>query len=242
MRLKSRAADRTAAGETAVPERAVRERGVRERGVRQRGVPGASLRAALVLGLLLGFYVLALLILVALAVLDVFLARAPGFTVMAVEGYLGSLAIAWCVVRVVLLTRGPGGGQDEMPGVSLAPGEQPELWRCVRGLAERVGTRPPTEIRVVPGANAMVREDARWLGLIAGERRLYLGATLLIGLPEDELHAVLGHELGHYAHDDTRLGGLLWALHGRLLHTAHTLRQRAAREEAEGKARAAARA
>ncbi|MER7187017.1 M48 family metalloprotease [Streptomyces hyaluromycini] len=228
MRLTSRPAGRAAAaGETAV---------------RERGVPGTPLRAALVLGLLLGFYVLALLVLVALAVLDVFLARDGSFTVMAVEGYLGSLAVAWCVVRVVLLSRGPGDGQNEVPGVSPAPREQPELWRRVRDLAERVGTRPPTEIRVIPGANAMVREDARWLGLIAGERRLFLGVALLIGLPDEELDAVLAHELGHYAHDDTRLGGLLWALHGRLLHTAHTLRQRAAREEAEERARAAARA
>ncbi|RPE43302.1 Zn-dependent protease with chaperone function [Streptomyces sp. Ag109_O5-1] len=227
MRLTSRPAGRAAAAETAA---------------RERGVPGTPLRAALVLGLLLGFYVLALLLLVALAALDVFLARGHGFTVMAVEGWLGSLAIAWCVVRVVLLSRGAGDGQDEEPGLSLAPGEQPELWRRVRELAERVGTRPPARIRVVPGANAMVREDSRWLGLVAGERRLFLGVALLIGLPKDELDAVLAHELGHYAHDDTRLGGLLWALHSRLLHTAHTLRQRAAREEAEEKARAAARA
>ncbi|MFF4311281.1 M48 family metalloprotease [Streptomyces sp. NPDC001507] len=228
MRLTSRPADRAAAaGEPAV---------------REHGVPGTPLRAALVLGLLLGFYVLALLLLFVLAVLDLFLARGPGLTVVAVEGYLGSLAIAWCVVRAVLLTRGPGDGRDEVPGVSLTPSEQPELWRHVRNLAERVGTRPPTEIRVVPGANAMVREDARWLGLIAGERRLFLGVTLLIGLPQDELDAVLGHELGHYAHDDTRLGGLLWALHGRLQHTVHTLRRRAARDEAEERARTAARA
>ncbi|MFD8721562.1 M48 family metallopeptidase [Streptomyces sp. NPDC059629] len=227
MRLTSRPAGRAAAAETAA---------------RERGVPGTPLRAALVLGLLLGFYVLALLLLVALAALDVFLARGHGLTVMAVEGWLGSLAIAWCVVRVVLLSRGAGDGQDEEPGLSLTPAEQPELWRRVRELAERVGTRRPARIRVVPGANAMVREDSRWLGLIAGERRLFLGVALLIGLPEDELDAVLAHELGHYAHDDTRLGGLLWALHSRLLHTAHTLRQRAAREEAEEKARAAARA
>ncbi|SEE99919.1 M48 family metalloprotease [Streptomyces sp. Ag109_O5-10] len=227
MRLTTRPAGRAAAVEPAV---------------RERGVPGTPLRAALVLGLLLGFYALALLLLLVLAVLDVFLARGPGLTVVAVEGYLGSLAIAWCVVRVVLLTRGPGDGQDEVPGVSLTPGEQPELWWHVRNLAERVGTRPPAEIRVVPGANAMVREDARWLGLVAGERRLFLGVTLLIGLSQDELDAVLGHELGHYAHDDTRLGGLLWALHGRLQHTVHTLRRRAADEEAEERARTAARA
>lgn len=213
-----------------------------EAAVRGRGVPATSLRAALALGLLIGFYLLAVLILVALAVLDVVLARGPGFTVMALEGYLGSLAIAWCVVRVVLLSRDRGDRRDGPSGLPLTPREQPELWRRVHDLAERVGTRPPAEIRVIPGAGAMVQEDARWLGLVAGERRLFLGVALLIGLPEDELDAVLAHELGHYAHDDTRLGGLLWALRSRLLDTVRTLRHRAAVDEAGQKATFAARA
>ncbi|MGW2746173.1 M48 family metalloprotease [Streptomyces sp. NPDC001450] len=227
MRLTSRLAGRAAAEVAAV---------------RDRGVPGTSLRAALALGLLIGFYLLALLVLVALALLDVTLARGPGFTVMAVEGYLGSLAIAWCVVRVVLLSHGRGDGRNGPSGLRLTPQEQPELWRRVRDLAERVGTRPPTEIRVIPGAGAMVQEEARWLGWVAGERRLFLGVALLIGLTQDELDAVLAHELGHYAHDDTRLGGLLWALRSRLLNTVITLKQRAACQEAEEKAAFAARA
>lgn len=75
-----------------------------------RGAPGASLRAALALGLLLGFYLLALALLVAVAALDVVLARGT-FTVVTVEGWLGSLAVAWCVLRVVALGRRPGEGR-----------------------------------------------------------------------------------------------------------------------------------
>jgi Zn-dependent protease with chaperone function len=213
-----------------------------EAAARGRGVPATPVRAALALGLLIGFYLLAVLVLVAVAALDVFLARGPGLTVVAVEGWLGSLAIAWCVVRVVVLSRGRPAGRDEIPGLSLTPQEQPELWRRLRDLAERVGTRPPARIQVIPGAGAMVQEDARWLGLVAGERRLFLGVALLIGLPEDELDAVLAHELGHYAHDDTRLACLLWALRSRLLHTVRTLEHRAAREEAEQQEAFAARA
>ncbi|MFY4718953.1 M48 family metalloprotease [Streptomyces sp. LaBMicrA B280] len=206
-----------------------------------RGAPGASLRAALALGLLLGFYLLALSLLVAVAALDVVLVRGT-FTVATVEGCLGSLAVAWCVLRVVVLSRRPEEGREGPPGLSLTPGEQPELWERVRRLAERVGTRPPAEIRIVPGAVAMVREDARWLGLVPGERRLFLGVALLLGLPEAELSAVLGHELGHYAHHDTRLGHLVAALRGRLAHTVGTLTERAAREEAQERAEFAAKA
>ncbi|MGW3266837.1 M48 family metalloprotease [Streptomyces sp. NPDC001056] len=208
----------------------------------ERGAPGASLRAALGLGLLLGFYLLALLLLGAVAALDVVLARGT-FTVVTVQGYLGSLAVAWCVLRVVVLSRGPKKEEQAgPPGLSLTPREQPELWRHVRELAERVHTRPPGEIRIVPGAVAMVQEDARMLGLVPGERRLFLGVALLLGLPEAELDAVLGHELGHYAHHDTRLGNLVAALRGRLAHTVGTLKERAAREEAEEKAEFAAKA
>ncbi|MFD8915078.1 M48 family metalloprotease [Streptomyces sp. NPDC059575] len=198
-------------------------------------MPGTAVRAALALVLLAGFYLLAVLILAAVAALDVILTRGPGFTIVTLEGYLGSVAIAWCVVRVVVLSRGRPDGREEIPGLSLTPQEQPELWARVYDLAERVGTRPPARIQLVPGAVAMVQEDARWLGLVAGERRLFLGAALLIGLPEDELDAVLGHELGHYAHHDTRLANLVWALRSRLLHTVRTLRERAAHEEAEQK-------
>ncbi|OIK24119.1 M48 family metalloprotease [Streptomyces malaysiense] len=206
-----------------------------------RGAPGASLRAALALGLLLGFYLLALLLLVTVAALDVVLARGT-FTVVTLEGYVGSLAVAWCVLRVVVLSRRPSEGREGPPGLSLTPREQPELWEHVRRLAAQVDTRPPAEIRIVPGAVAMVQEDARWLGLVAGERRLFLGVALLLGLPEAELDAVLGHELGHYAHHDTRLGNLVAALRGRLAHTVGTLKERAAREEAEERAEFAARA
>ncbi|MEU4151503.1 M48 family metalloprotease [Streptomyces sp. NPDC026659] len=205
-------------------------------------MPGTAARAALALVLLAGFYLLAVLILAAVAALDVILTRRPGFTIVTLEGYLGSAAIAWCVVRVVVLSRGRPDGREEIPGVSLTPQEQPELWERVRDLAERVGTRPPARIQVVPGAVAMVQEDARWLGLVAGERRLFLGAALLIGLPEDELDAVLGHELGHYAHHDTRLANLVWALRSRLLHTVRTLQERAADDEAEQKKAFATRA
>ncbi|WP_301652474.1 M48 family metallopeptidase [Streptomyces arenae] len=227
MRQSSRAAGRAAA----VPA-----------SVRPPAAPGTFPRAALALGLLIGFYALALLVLVVLALLDVFLARGPGITVMTVEGWLGSLAVAWCVGRVVLLSLGPGDVPDEIPGLPVTPEEQPGLWRRVGELADRVGTRPPVEIRVTPGAGAMVQEEARWLGLVPGERRLFLGVALLIGLPENELDAVLAHELGHYARHDTRLGALVWALHRRLLGTVRTLRQRAAREEAEERATSAARA
>lgn len=87
----------------------------------------------------------------------------------------------------------------------MTPEQQPELWARVLGLAERVGTRPPAEIRLVPTVNAAVGEDVRLMGLLPGRRRMYLGVPLLIGLTVNQLDAVLSHELGHYSNRDVRL-------------------------------------
>jgi len=198
---------------------------------RDRAVPQVSVRALLALGSLLGHYVLASAILAALAVVDlVFFRSSQTVTLGALQAYTGSLAIAWSVVRVVVLAR--RGERGLVAGLSLKPDAQPELWGRIRELAAQAGTRPPAEVRVVPQAGAMVQQDARLFGLIPGRRRLFIGVPLLMGLSEGELDAVLAHELGHYANGDVRLAGLVWAARDRLLRTVRALNQRADAYEA----------
>ncbi|NUT95719.1 MAG: M48 family metalloprotease, partial [Saccharothrix sp.] len=76
-------------------------------------------------------------------------------------------------------------------------------------LAAEVGTRPPDEIRVVPEANAAVVERTRLFGLVVRRRVMVVGFPLVACLTEDQLTAVLAHELGHFGNHDTRLGGLV---------------------------------
>jgi Zn-dependent protease with chaperone function len=80
----------------------------------------------------------------------------------------------------------------------------------VRRLADVAGTRPPDEIYLTSDVNAGVMEETRLLGLVAGRRRMFIGAPLLAGFREDQFLAVLTHELAHYSNRDTRLSGVVY--------------------------------
>lgn len=164
-----------------------------------------SLRAAIAVALLVGFYVLALGLIGGLVTLEVYaLVNRP---------FVG-IKLAFLVVPVVFaLVKGlitlERRSHDDVPGVLVTPADQPALWDLVRRLAADLGTRPPDEIRILAAVNAGVSEDTRFLGLRVLKRRMFIGAPLLTSLTEKQLISVLAHELGHYANKDTRLTGVV---------------------------------
>ena len=160
------------------------------------------LRAAVAVLTLAGFYVVALLVLGGLAALTV-LAFRLGAGVLG--GKLGFVTIAAMVGVVVALWKVARARPGTPAGPVLLRADAPELWALVDEVAELTGTRPPDEIRLAPDVNAGVMEHARLLGLVGGTRHMVIGVPLLQGLTVDQVRAVLAHEMGHYAHDDTRL-------------------------------------
>ncbi|MBF0687422.1 MAG: M48 family metallopeptidase [Cellulomonas sp.] len=160
------------------------------------------LRAVVAVLTLAGFYVTALLLIAGLGALTV-LAFRSGTGPLA--GKLGFVTIAAVVGVVVALWKVARARPEPPSGPVLLRAEAPELWAMVDELAVLTGTRAPDEIRLAPDVNAGVMEDARFLGLVGGTRRMVLGVPLLHGLSVAQLRSVLAHELGHYSHDDTRL-------------------------------------
>ncbi|MFI2610254.1 M48 family metalloprotease [Kitasatospora sp. NPDC018619] len=201
-----------------------------------------STRAATAVALLIGFYLLALGIVVGLLVLDIALYRASGeLRPGLVKIWFLTAAVAYPVVRVVFLTRRRK-GDGEVPGVLLTREQQPALWAVVDRIGERTGVRGPAGMRLVPEVNAGVYEETRLLGLLPGERHLVIGAPLLIGLTEGELESVLAHEFGHYSNRDVRLAAVTVAGRRALLHTIGGLHQRADQHQAQEAAKLAAKA
>lgn len=178
-----------------------------------------TLRAALSLALLAGFYVYALVVAAASVSLALLLGGLLGYNKLAIflviAGVLTAVAVVRATWRVARAKYVPY-------GLLITEDRAPELWATVRELAAAVGTRPPDEIRLVPEVNAAVSEDNRLLGLRGGRRYLYLGLPLLQAFTVAQLRAVLAHELGHYSHQHVRLAEPVYR--GRLL-IAHTMAQ-----------------
>ena len=164
-----------------------------------------TIRAAISVVLLLGFYVLALALVGGLAYASYFAWTQDAETGATKLGYftvvvaIGVLLALWRVVRA---------RPTLPPGLPLAPDQAPQLWALVRELAAQARTRAPEQIMLVPEVNAAVVENARVLGLVGGERRLYLGVPLLQGLTVGQLRAIVAHELGHYSGQHTRLSAI----------------------------------
>ncbi|GAB2605150.1 hypothetical protein Aab01nite_79010 [Paractinoplanes abujensis] len=167
----------------------------------------AALRAALSVAMLIGFYVLGV---VQLAV--------AGFLLYEIWTHLsgtGAAKLSWLVIAgfgavAVGLWRALRTKPGEPEGLLLTREHAPDLWRLVGDMAVAAGTRAPDEIRLVPEVNAAVTEDTKWLGLIEGTRRLYLGVPLLQTFTVDQLKSVIGHELGHYSGSHTRLAAITY--------------------------------
>ncbi|MER6910440.1 M48 family metalloprotease [Streptomyces sp. NPDC000594] len=203
---------------------------------------GATVRAVRALVLLAGFYLLGVLLLAVLGGVDylLYLFVPAG---IAAKLYLLSVLLAIPVVRGMFMLRTPKAeGPD---GVRVTEADEPELWRTVRELAERVGTRAPAEIVLTAEVNAAVFERSRFLGLLPGPRTLILGVPLMQGLGEAQLRAVIAHELGHYINSDTRLAALTVRGRTQIIRTIRHFEERsgnAAEREREKMRKKAARA
>ncbi|MEU7028142.1 M48 family metallopeptidase [Streptomyces sp. NPDC046275] len=120
------------------------------------------------------------------------------------QAVLGAFLLALAVLlrpRFGRLPKDPG----ELPRLERA--DAPELFALVDEIAASVGTRGVDLVLLDTSVNASVSTYG-----IRRRRLLTLGLPLWSTLEPRERIALLGHELGHYAHGDTR--------HGLLVHSA----------------------
>ncbi|MFF7383301.1 M48 family metalloprotease [Streptomyces griseoluteus] len=202
---------------------------------------GATLRALRALVLLSGFYLISLVLLAALAGVDLALYHWGAHGIGAVKIVIVTVLLAVPVVRGTFMLRVPAA--EDPAAVEVGEADEPRLWALVREVADASGTRAPARVLLTPEVNASVREDAGPLGLRAGPRTLTLGVPLLTGLSEAELRAVLGHEFGHFTGGDTRLSAIVVrgrARIARVVEELHTTADGKAAKERERQERSAA--
>jgi heat shock protein HtpX len=173
-------------------------------------------RSLLALGLMVGFYAMA----IGIAALLVYLPYAE--LVYADRLHL-KLAI-FCLVGAVVIIAAiiPRWDRFEPPGPTVTPEREPDLFATIRQVAAATGQRMPADVYVVGDVNAWVAQRGGVMG-IGGRRVMGLGLPLLQALTVSELRAVLAHEFGHFHGGDTKVGRIVYQTRAAIMRTVASL-------------------
>jgi Zn-dependent protease with chaperone function len=168
-------------------------------GLPQRSSPSLAGRAVLALGLMIGFYLLAIAVAGGLLFI-------PYISWVVTGGVYIKLAL-FCIVSALVILGSIIPMPDEFipPGPRLMPDKHPELFGILSEVSAATGQKMPSEVYLIPEFNAWVAERGGTMGF--GSRRVMgLGLLLLERLKVSHLRAVLAHEFGHFHGGDTKLG------------------------------------
>src|SRR5689334_5857236 len=148
-------------------------------------------RAVLALLLMVGFYVFAIAIAVALLFVPyaemVYLERVNAqITIFCV---VGGFTILWAIL--------PRIDKFTPPGPRLTPSTAPQLFTLINDVAQATSQPRPEDVFLLADVNAFVTHRGGMMGF--GSRRVMgIGLPLIKGLTPAELRAVIAHEFGHY--------------------------------------------
>jgi heat shock protein HtpX len=155
-------------------------------------------RAIVAVLLTIGFYGLAL----AVVALMLFIVYAQ----IALDNHINIRLTLACLIvaSVVLWSILPRIDRFVSPGPRLEPTENPDLFREVEDIAEKIEQRAPDDVYLISDVNAFVGERGGFMGI--GRRRIMgIGLPLLQMLTINQLQAIIVHEFGHFYGGDTRL-------------------------------------
>jgi Zn-dependent protease with chaperone function len=130
--------------------------------------------------------------------------------------FLPLTALVWCVlwglgfvgVALLILVEAFSRWKGEplpIVGIELGPQQLPELTARVPRLAERLNAKPPARIVIGLEPRAFVTSvplALRGHGVLPSAETLYLSTCFLRTLDEQQLSALIGHELAHFREGD----------------------------------------
>ena len=178
--------------------------------------PTLAGRAALAVGLMVGFYALALAMVAGLLWLP--------YAEWTYAHRIHAKLALFCVISAgaILIAIVPRIDRFEAPGPRLDGTEQPRLFGLVSDVARDAGQAVPAEVYLVNEVNAWVAQRGGVMGF--GSRPVMgLGLPLLSRLSVPEFRGVLAHEFGHYSGGDTRLGPWIYKTRAAIGRTLENL-------------------
>lgn len=180
--------------------------------------PSLAGRVVLAVGLMLGFYILAVAIAGALLYVPYAEWTYAGklHLKLALFCILGAGTILWAIL--------PRPDRFVPPGPPLNPKEHPKLFQILVGISKATQQETPSEVYLTAEVNAWVMDRGGMMGF--GSRRVMgLGLPLLEVLSVSQLRAVLAHEFGHFYGGDTKLGPWIYKTRAAIGRTLEGLAQ-----------------
>jgi Zn-dependent protease with chaperone function len=169
-------------------------------------------RAIIAIGLLAGFYVLAIAIALGLLWIPYAEWTYAGrihIKILAICVGAGG-AILWAII--------PRIDKFAPPGPALEKSAYPQLFRVIEEVSEGTRQAMPADVYLVNDVNAWVTHRGGIMGF--GSRRVMgIGLPLLQTLTVPELKAVLAHEFGHYHSGDVAIGPWIYKTRAAIART-----------------------
>jgi Zn-dependent protease with chaperone function len=134
------------------------------------------------------------------------------------------LAVAVGVVGMVRGYLKSSQWAHEVFGEAVSRSDEPQLWGLVEAVAAAIGTQPPDNIVLGLTPEMFVTQsDIRTLSSRLRGRTLYISLPLTRMLDQDELRAIIGHELGHFYGSDLEMSAGFYPIYGRAIHTLRAM-------------------
>jgi len=146
------------------------------------------------------------------------LGSAVAGTWLLVRGHGWPLKVLGVVLLLVAYATFPRPAATPRHSASLLPADAPALFGLLADIGGQIGAKPPARVLVDRDFNAAATR--------VGWRRtpmLVIGAPLWVAAPPQARVALLGHELGHFAHHDLTHGWWVWTAQRSLQHWAEML-------------------
>ena len=173
-------------------------------------------RALLAVGLMIGFYVLAIAIAAALLWIP--------YAEMAYLNRLDIRIAAACVAcaLTILWSLMPRRDRFTPPGPQLHDTTSPRLFSLIRRVAAGTQQEMPADVYLLNDVNAFVTQRGGVMGF--GSRRVMgIGLPLLQSVSVAELEAIIAHEFGHYSSGDVALGPWIYKTRAAVMRTIASL-------------------
>jgi heat shock protein HtpX len=147
------------------------------------------------------------------------LASAVGGALLVVNGPTWPLKSLGVILAFVAFATSPRPAKLPRHSVALGPDDAPYLFALLGDVASATGARVPDQVLVTREYNAFAMR-AGW----RRRRVIAIGAPLWVAAPPQARVALLGHELGHFAHGDLTDLWWVWAAQRSLQHWAEIVR------------------